>query len=73
MIELTSDYKQLGDGKFLLNPLHIIHVNRCENYAHSQYENTNSFVEYIGAGETQQVYVQETYEQIKEMLKGMPE
>jgi hypothetical protein len=69
MIELTSAYKQLGDGKFLLNPRHIIHVNRCENHAHSQYENTNSFVEYIGAGETQQVYVRETYEQIKEMLK----
>jgi hypothetical protein len=69
MIELTSAYKQLGDGKFLLNPRHIIHVIRCENHAHSQYENTNSFVEYIVAGETQQVYVQETYEQIKEMLK----
>ena len=69
MIELTSAYKQLGDGKFLLNPLHIIYVNRCENYIHPQYENTNSFVEYIGAGETQLAHVQETYEQIKEMLK----
>ena len=69
MIELTSAYKQVRDGKFLLNPLHIIYVHRCENHNHPQYENTNSFVEYIGAGETQQVYVQETYEQIKEMLK----
>ena len=69
MIELTSAHQQLGDGKFLLNPRHIIYVNGCENYTHPQYENINSFVEYIEAGETQQVYVQETYEQIKEMLK----
>lgn len=69
MIELTSSYIQINDGKFLLNPAHIIWVNRCENYNHTQYENTNSFVEYIGGTETQQVYVQETYEQIKELLK----
>jgi hypothetical protein len=69
MIELTTAYKQLGDGKFLLNPLYIICVSWCENYAHPQCEGANSFVEYIGAGETQQVYVRETYEQIKEMLK----
>ena len=69
MIELTSSYKQSIDGKFLLNPAHIIFVNRCENFSHTQYENTNSFVEYLGASETQQVYVQETYEQIKELMK----
>ena len=69
MIELTSAYKQIIDGKFLLNPAYIVYVNRCENFNHSQYENVHSFVEYSGSAEMQQVYVQETYEEIKELLK----
>ena len=68
MIELTSSYRQPADAKFLLNPAHIIRVGRCENYSSPSYENTNSYIEYIGADGTQTAYVQETYEQIKEML-----
>lgn len=72
MIELTSAYKSSSDPKFLLNPAHIIYVGRCENHTHSCYENTHSLVEYVGGAEAQQVYVQESYEQIKEMMNPVP-
>jgi len=69
MIELTSGYKSSTYPKFLLNPLHIIYISPCDVSRIDNYAGVNSFIEYIGAGETQTAYVVETYEQIKEMLK----
>lgn len=69
MIELTSGYKLSNNPKFLINPEHIIYVDACDQSKNISYEGVNCYVEYIGGAENQVVYVRETYEQIKELIK----
>ena len=68
-IELTSGYVQSKNPKFLINSNHVIYVSPCDMYNNGNYAGVNSYVEYIGGKESQVAYVQETFEQIKELLK----
>ena len=68
MIELTSGYTSSPNPKFLINPRHIIYVSPS-SLQNPSYSGVNSYIEYFGGTENQQVYVKETYEEIKELLK----
>jgi len=68
MIELTSAYKHTIGSKFLVNPSHIIYVAKTEMQS-VNYETANTVIEYFGLPDIQVAYVQETYEEIKELLK----
>lgn len=73
-IELTQAYKCGYAEKFCLNTESILYFSAFQlSTANSNYENCNSIIETLsgsGGNNSQACYVQETYEQIKEMLNA---
>ena len=71
-IELTQSYKRGYSKKFSLNIQSILYFSSYPfTVANDNYENCNSVVETLGGGEgSQMYYVQETYDQIKELLNA---
>lgn len=67
MIELTSAYINV-ESKILINPAHIIYVQKCSMKSAS-YEGTQTYLKYYGGTENQILYCKESYDEIKEMLK----
>lgn len=72
-IEFTQAYKRGYAKKFCLNTESILYFSEFQfSVTNNNYENCNSIVETFDGSEgnnSQLYYVQETYEQIKEMLK----
>lgn len=71
-IELTQAYKRGYSEKFYLNIDNILYFSSYQfSVANNNYENCKSIIETLGGeGGSQLYYVQETYEQIKELLNA---
>jgi hypothetical protein len=68
-IQVTTAYNGVKDRRVTLNTAHIIYVSAFD-LNHPHYTNAKTMIEYTGLPEVQNCYVQESYEQIIEMLRG---
>lgn len=71
-IELTQAYKRAYSEKFSLNINNILYFSAFQfSIGNDNYKNCSSIIETLGGADGSQLYyVQETYEQIKELLNA---
>lgn len=71
-IEFTQAYKRGYSEKFCLNIENILYFSSFKfSVPNNNYENCNSIITTLGGEEgSQDYYVQETYQQIKDLLKN---